>query len=506
MITDRCSQELDQYCFDHETTERNLIETHISRVILTGPFAYKIKKPVDLGFVNYTCLEQRKRFCDLELELNRRFAPELYLDVVPVFEHENRLLVGAEFGEKLELSGKIIDYAVKMRQFPQNSIAANCLSSLTSTNIEDFGWRLARFHDGIESAIPTAEFAQPTKIVSQTIENFEVLADAFTRDWRSDAVEQLCSWSQSACDQLKPNFIQRLNAGRVKQCHGDLHLKNLILRNDRLIPFDGIEFNEQFRFVDVLCEIAFPVMDFFARGKSMFAWRLLNAYLEESGEYDDLALLRFYLVYRAMVRAKVAWLNPNNHTKERFEQYTNQDFPDDLVAGPWDKYLKTAYYFAFELSPQLTITHGFSGSGKSTLAMQRIEKTGGIRIRSDVLRSRLARKFNIKEKYSGEMNNWIYSHMAGLCRDGLIAGFPIIADATFLEAERRANFRELATSVGTKFNILDCQASYDVLVQRILNRSNDASEANIEVLENQMKNHDPLSNSEKVESHAASMT
>ena len=218
-----------------------------------------------------------------------------------------------------------------------------------------------------------------------------------------------------------------------------------------------------------------------------------------------MALLRFYLVYRAMVRAKVAWLNPNNHSRERKVQYADPKAPGDTQVGPWDKYLRTAYYFAIELGPILTITHGFSGSGKSTLAMQRIDRMGGIRIRSDALRTRLANDFNIKEKYSSEMSNWIYSHMASLCREGLKTGFPIIADATFLNAERRSHFRELATEVGAGFEILDCHAPYDVLVQRILNRSNDLSEANIEVLESQMKNHDPLSEVEQALTLAASI-
>ena len=263
MFAERCWLELDQSCFDHKTTERKLIETHISCVILTGKYAYKIKKPVDLGFVNYTRLEQRKRFCELELKLNRRFAPELYLEVVPVIEKDNRLLIGSGFNEQLESNGKIVDYAVKMQQFPQHSIVASCLSSISPAIVEVLGHSLARFHDGIESAIPTADFAQPVNVISATMENFDVLADAFEGGWRSGVLEQLRSWSQAECDRLLPNLHNRLESGHVKQCHGDLHLKNLILKDSRLIPFDGIEFNEQFQFVDVLSEIAFPVMDFF---------------------------------------------------------------------------------------------------------------------------------------------------------------------------------------------------------------------------------------------------
>jgi predicted kinase len=273
-------------------------------------------------------------------------------------------------------------------------------------------------------------------------------------------------------------------------------LKNIILIDGRLQAFDGIEFNEEFQWIDVLSEIAFPVMDFVARGRRDLGWRLLNAYLESSGEYEALDVLRFYLVYRAMVRAKVTWLNPSNHSRTTRDHEAQTHPGDPLLAGPWDKYLDAASYFAFELAPQLSLMYGFSGSGKSTRAIEVLEQQGGVRIRSDVERNRLSVKFKARDKYSEEMNDWVFEHLLGLAKAALQAGIPVIVDATFLKLKRRTPFQSLADDLKVDFEILACDAPYEELCRRLQNRSHDPSEATIEVLNNQMKTHDPLTTDE----------
>lgn len=485
--------------FPHEVTELRLLETHISWIVLTGPYVYKIKKPIKFEFVDYSKLELRKRFCQLEIELNRRFAPEIYLSVVPIYQSDNQLHVGgiAEANTS-DQAGEPIAYAVKMREFPQDAILAARLehSELTSETIDLFGKYVAEFHESIESANPTIECVQVECIGKDAIENFSPFRDGALDEIRSSKLDKLEKWTVDQFEKLNSVFQKRLMAGLVRRCHGDMHLKNIIQVKGRVTAFDGIEFNEQLQWIDVLSEIAFPVMDFVARGRADFGWRLLNSYLEVTGDYGDLEVLRFYLVYRAMVRAKVTWLNPANHTAEFREKYSVGPNVIDELAGPWDKYLKTAMYFAFDLRPTISITHGFSGSGKSTAAMNTIEQSGGIRIRSDVERRRIANNFKTKDKYSSEMSNWVYIHLLELSRAAVQAGFPVVIDATFLKMARRTWFAKLANEQSIDFRIINCDAPFEELCQRLRKRGQGPSDATIDVLKMQMESYDPLATEE----------
>ncbi|WP_157665042.1 bifunctional aminoglycoside phosphotransferase/ATP-binding protein [Mariniblastus fucicola] len=483
---------VESFCYPHPVTERTVLETHISWVVLTGDYAYKIKKPVNFGFVDYTTLQRRKQFCEREVELNRRFAADLYLGVVPVIRSGDRTLIG-DFSLD-EVEGEIIDYAVKMKQFPQSAIVASRLDDpgLTKKSFEQFARYLADFHGRIESVIPTQSFVQTQQILDDAADNFHVLLDPLSENPRFETLKRLEKWTSTKGNQLREKFERRLHDGKVKRCHGDLHLKNIIQLDGQLLAFDGIEFNEQFQCVDVLSEVAFPVMDLFARDRRDLAWRLLNAYLEATGEYADLDVLLYYLVYRAMVRAKVAWLNPGNHSESRRQEYAPASNPDDPCAGPWDKYLAVANYLATELSPRLAITHGFSGSGKSTVALEVIDNEGGIRIRSDVLRNKFAAQFKVQDKYSAEMSNWIYTSLVEFARDAIAARLPVIIDATFLKADRRRPFRELALEQNVPFEIIHCEADFNELCSRLRSRKNDPSEADVNVLRKQLQLHDPL--------------
>ncbi len=308
---------------------------------------------------------------------------------------------------------------------------------------------------------------------------------------------ELKKWTTDQYRLIGGVFERRLRDGLVRRCHGDMHLKNIIQLDGRMIAFDGIEFNEEFQWIDVMSELAFPVMDFVARGRADLGWRLLNAYLEATGDYQGLSVLRFYLVYRAMVRAKVTWLNPTNRTMvARDHDATNSSSPIDELAGPWDKYLSAAKYFAFDLKPMLAITHGFSGSGKSSIALQMIEQTGGIRIRTDVERHRLAEKFKTSNQYTREMSDWVYGYVLEQARAAIESGWPVIVDATFLKRHRRVPFQQLARELEIEFQIIDCDAPFEELCNRIRNRGPDPSQATIDVLKTQMETHDPLTTDE----------
>lgn len=485
--------------FPHEVTELRVLETHISWVILTGRHAYKIKKPVRFDFVDFSTLEARKLNCFKEVEFNRRFSPEIYQGVVPIVAVDNALRVGLEtLQEGAEEAPEAIEFAVKMWEFSQDEIVAARLDhpELTSDAIARFGRYVADFHASIESANPTVDHVQVGGIYKHAMENFATLADGLGDDLRRTVIEALEQWTTAQFESLESTFAQRLKSGLVRRCHGDMHLKNIIQSDGRLIAFDGIEFNEELQWNDVLSEVAFPVMDLFARHRSDLGWRLLNSYLAAVGDYEGVPVLRFYLVYRAMVRAKVTWLNPQNHaqpTRER--QMAIQEDPDQR-AGPWDKYLKTARYFAFEMTPKLMIMHGFSGSGKSTLAAQLTEQEGAVCIRSDVQRQRLATESQREDKYSTEMNDWVFAHLLELTESCLSGGMPVIVDATFLKLKRRTPFRELAEKLNLEFEIISCDAPFEELCRRIVDRQTGPSEATIDVLKTQMETHNPLTTDE----------
>ncbi len=371
-----------------------------------------------------------------------------------------------------------------MQQFPQSAIVAARLEhpQLTAAAVEQFGRDIARFHATVDVAPGNLECVQVERIAQDALENFHVLGKATEQHPGLQDLQRLERWTVGQLERLRPKFANRLSGGFIRRCHGDMHLQNVLQLDGRLIPFDGIEFNEEFQWIDVASELAFPVMDFVARGRADLGWRLLNAWLESSGDYGGAAVLRFYLVYRALVRAKVTWLNPHNRQRS----------PGQAEAEPWDQYLDAARYFAFEMQPELSIMHGLSGSGKSTAAMQWVERHGGIRMRSDVQRNRLAGESATVGKYSPEMSEHVYGNLLDAARSIIDAGFPVIVDATFIRRAWRLRFRQLADQLGTGFRIIDCDAPLDVLGQRIRQRRADPSEATIDVLQMQMKSRDPL--------------
>lgn len=490
--------------FPHATSQFELIETHISWVILTGEFAYKIKKPVNFGFVDYSTLNRRKQFCELEVELNRRFAKGLYVGVANIFRQPSGHLaiddspLENQTTNQRDTDNIPIEYAVKMRQFPQSSVVASRLNegSLDGDSIETFGKSIAKLHQSLTPVADETNFANPEQIVSDALENFPVAKSRLLCPSRRTVIEKMENWTKDQSRELHSAFEYRRSQNFVKRCHGDLHLKNIIQWNDELVAFDGIEFNEALQWIDVFSEIAFPVMDFVARGRADLGWRLINSYLELTGNYENLEVLRYYLVYRAMVRVKVTCLNPANWHSPTRSSHSKSGEPDSSYEGPWDKYLAAAEYFAFKLKPKVAITHGFSGSGKSTVAIQVVEEDGGIRVRSDVERHRLANRLKPKEKYTAETSDQVYDHLLTIAGNILDAGFPVVIDATFLSRQRRQMFALLAQRRECEFEILDCGADYDTLCQRIQTRKSDPSEATKEVLDAQIRSHDPLTTDE----------
>ncbi len=477
---------LERLAANHGGESPRLIETHISWVLLAGERAYKIKKPLDLGFLDFSTLEKRRFFCEEELRLNRRLAPDYYLAVEPISGTLDAPEIGA--------SGEAIEYAVEMWRFPDGSHLDD--RHPRAVWFDAFAVLMADFHQRIARAAPDSHFGRPDAVHQATRENFARLFASTVVADSADLLKGLRDWSEAEFERLRPAIVQRRADGFVRECHGDLHLGNMAWVDGKPLVFDCIEFNPNLRWIDIISEIAFLVMDLRARRWPTFAARFLNTWLEAIGDYAGVALLRFYLVYRALVRAKVEAIRA-------MQADTDETVRNGAHAAAL-RYIHLAHAFGQPGKACLIFTRGLSASGKTTLSRPLLERLGAIRIRSDIERKRL---FGLRAEDSGAaaIGEGIYSAWAGqrtyarlleLAGGVLRAGYPVIVDAAFLDAARRAPFRELARAIGVPWVILDFDASADTLRRRILQRRGDASDADLEVLEHQLATRAPLNDDE----------
>jgi uncharacterized protein len=489
--------------YDHAVDKTELIETHISWVILTGDFVYKIKKPVNFGFLNFSTLAKRKHFCQEELRLNRRFAPELYLDVITITGTEELPLINGK--------GEVLEYAVKMKQFPSQTLLSTMLDSgdLREPHIDQLARVIADFHMDASVAEAESEFGTVASAVQPVMENFHQIRHQIKDPELLSKLDMIENWSTHASEKLEPVFRKRKQQGYIRECHGDLHLGNIILLNEKVIPFDCLEFNEKLRWIDVLSEIAFLVMDLDDHQRSDLGRRLLNNYLEQTGDYSSLAVLQYYKLYRAMVRAKV------NALRLGQADITQQQI--DTVLKECKAYINLGNEYIKDHKPVLIIMHGFSGSGKTTISQFILEALPVIRIRSDVERKRLHGHKPTDSTESGinsgiydqKSSEQTYDHLQRLCEHIILAGMSVIVDAAFLRAEQRQQFSKLASLLDIPFRIIDCHAERSILEQRITDRQihgSDASEATLDILIHQQDNHDPLTKSEISESFTIDRT
>jgi len=485
----------DPACYDHAAGPVRLIETHISWVLLTGEFAYKIKKPLDLGFLDFSSLSKRLHACCDEVQLNRRLAPEIYLDVVPI--------AGTPAAPRVNGSGETFEYAVKMRQFPADTTLdrLDAEGGLTAHHVEAIATTLARFHrEGCARATEDSPWGSPEKIWQPVAQNFAQIAPRLDNPADRQGLEALQRWSEAEHARLAPRMAARKRDGFVRECHGDLHLGNLAWVDDQLLVFDCIEFNPELRWIDIQSEVAFCTMDLLQRGHTDWAWLFLNAWLEQTGDYAGLALLRYYAVYRALVRAKVAAI--------RTEQTAGP--VRDAALADMRALLGLATMLTRPRPVRLDITHGLSGSGKTTVTRKRMQTGGAIRLRSDVERKRLAGLDALaksgsgvgQQLYAADATRRTYDHLARLAGGILDAGWPVIVDATFTSRWQRDLLREVACIRKVEFRILDFPVPVATLRERIVQRSHegkDASEADLAVLQHQLDTEEPLGADEWVD-------
>jgi aminoglycoside phosphotransferase family enzyme/predicted kinase len=486
--------------YPHPVRQVSFLETHISYIFLTGQFAYKVKKAVNLGFLDFTKLEQRRHFCQEELRLNRRLAPSLYLDVVPIAQSANGLRVGG--------AGPAIEYAVKMLQFPQSSRLDCGLSEgrLSPVQVDAIADRIAAFHAQIPRTTMLDEYGT-ARAIGETIDgNLKRLRSLLEglgpfNEPDSSFLAQLAGWCHKEYARLKPVLAARKRDGYVRECHGDLHLGNIAWWRNAPQIFDGIEFSPALRWIDVINEVAFTSMDFKVHERYDYAYRLLNRYLEKTGDYAGLELLAFYEVDRAIVRAMVACI--------RSTQAAARDRPES--AATCQRYLAVAKRASEPRRRMLLLMHGLSGSGKTRASQAILECLGAIRIRSDIERKRLhcrasgtaARESFEQGIYDRATTRATYLHLVQLARQLLDADFPVVVDAANLQAWQREIFRSQARAQGVPFLILSCQASEETLFKRLQAREargDDASDAGPLVLRHQLATYEPLTSAEKQES------
>jgi aminoglycoside phosphotransferase family enzyme/predicted kinase len=494
--------------YDHPVGRIVLLETHISWVLLSGPYAYKVKKPVSFGFVDFSTLELRRQFCAEELRLNQRLAPDLYLDVVPILGPVGQ----ARFGPPEALMGPsdapledeldaMIDVAVRMRQFDQDDLLPAALKrgAINGGMIDRLAHDLACFQARAAIAAPSGPYGSFEAVVAPADANIAALMAVEVLIPR---LRPLQDWSRTTLAALAPLLPARRQAERIREGHGDLHLGNMALLGGRITVFDALEFNPALRWIDVISDLAFLVMDLHQSGHAGLGWRLLNRWLESSGDYEGLRLWRWYEAYRALVRAKVAVLRA-----------TQQGLPplgDPSTAASVERYLALAEGLMRPTPQALVLTHGVSGSGKSHHSLQVCERLGAIRIRSDVERKRLAGLWGEPRQrhpqasgplYGAAMSDLLFEQRLPQLAEAVLAGgFTPIVDATFLRRRQRQAWAERARRWGVPLVILEFSAPAELVLQRIAERGrrgDDPSDADAAVVRQQWHTLEPLDSGER---------
>jgi uncharacterized protein len=485
---------LSNRAFNHPTLRLGLIETHVSWVILTGKYAYKIKKPVDFGFLDFSTLKKRKHFCEEELRLGQLFAPEIYLDVVPITGTIEHPQINGD-------TGPILEYAIKMCEFSQDNLLSALLKrgKLSAALIDQLGQLIAEFHKKTAIAPKNSRFGLPHEVHAPTQQNFEQIIPLLSNPSDIAQVKRLELWANEQFTKHQKIFEKRKKQGFIRDCHGDLHLANIIFYHDKLVLFDRLEFNEDLRWTDVIADLAFLAMDLAGKKQPQLANQLINTYLQFTGDYEGLNLLAYYLSYRAVVRAKIALFRLNQkglNDKEKLD-----------ICNDFHNFINLAEFYTLPKSPCLIIMHGLTGSGKSTIAKNIAVECGIIQISSDIIRKQL---FNIplyensnstpyEGIYTSQSTEKTYNKLLELAKVVITAGFTALIDATFLFHNQRLMFYNLANLLNVPFYILHCQTNDLKIIKRIEQRvrKNHVSEANLTILKYQKKLVEPLLKSER---------
>lgn len=452
-----------------------LIQTHASAVLLTGDFVYKLKKPVNFGFLDYSTVVNRKHFCEEEIRLNQRGAKELYLAVLPISKQSDQY----QFGDR----GEIVDYAVKMVQFPQSALLSNMFESgqITPDHLEEIGRVVARFHIEAQTSEYISSFGTVAKIRQSIDDNYRQTEKYIGRSQTQQQYTETKAYTDRFLLEHQQLFLDRIAGGFIRECHGDLHLRNICYWQTKILLFDCIEFNEPFRFVDTMYDVAFAVMDLEARGRKDLANRFLNTYVEQTGDWAGLQVLPMYLSRQAYVRAKVTSFLLDD---------TGISSQDRLTAAETaGNYYRQAWAYTRPRQGRIILVSGLSGSGKSTLGKQIAELAGGVQIRSDAVRKHLGGIPLLTKGddslYTPEMTARTYQQVLSLGAKLAVQGFTVILDAKYDRQSLRTAVIDLAQSEAIQLDIIHCTAPERVLIDRLAQRTGDIADATVDLLASQ---------------------
>jgi len=488
LIQALCQREI----YPHPVQEPiQVIQTHISWIFLTGDFAYKIKKPMNFGFLDFTTLEKRRHFCQEELRLNQRGAPDLYLAVIPITQ------TGETF--HFQGSGQVVDYALKMRQFPQDSLLSRYFDrgELTADLIQRLARRVADYHRQAPTDPYVTSFGQVSQVRQAFDENYAQTRGFIGRAQTQAYFETTQAYTDAFFASQGSLFQARMEAGKIRECHGDLHLGNICYWQDRFYLFDCIEFNESFRYVDVMYDIAYGVMDLQVRQRPDLANGYLNTYLEWTGDWAGVLVLNIYLIRQSYVRAKV-----------------NSFLLDDPSASATDKaaaadrarsYYQLAWSYTQPQQGAIILMAGLSGSGKSTVARYLAQHYpapfGAIHIRSDAVRKHLG-GIPLLERgpdslYTPAMTHKTYTHLLELGIPIAQAGYTVILDGKYDRQDLRHQAMTAATQAGIPIRILHCHLPEPLLRQRLQQRQGDIADATVDLVSQQQQTWEPFTPAEQ---------
>lgn len=470
---------LDESFYPHKCQEISLLQTQMSYIILTGDFVYKVKKPVNFGYLDYTTLEKRKALCQQEVELNRRLSPEVYLGSLPIYERGNNYSITG--------GDEIIEYAVKMLQLPQDRMFDKLLINrkISAEQLERLAHKIAAFHKQAAASHEINNFGSIESILFNIEENFSQTEKYLGKTITDKQFNDIKKYSLDFVNDNKSLFIDRINGGHIRDCHGDLHSAHICF-TDGIYIFDCIEFNDRFRYSDTASEIAFLSMDIEYYGYYNISKKFVDSYISESGDYQLPRLFNFYRCYRAYVRGKV----------ESFKS-------DDIIVPDGErknaenraiKYFHLSHQYANNV-PHLIIMCGLVGTGKTTLAEAIRSKANWAILSSDISRKQLSNipvtEHHLDEYdrglYSEEFTRNTYDFLFEEAKALLSKNKAVIIDASFKKQEYRTQAIKLATELGARFTLVECKLDGKLIQERLERRKyqQTASDGRWEIYEKQ---------------------